>query len=323
MEKNNSKQDIMKCIEDLEGRIIELKNKEIVQNLKYTFDTKNYVYDPDSSLRAWEYYFVMYDDVIECDAEYKEKLFKEDFPPNYISGTKEFYITGNLYKRIIGVFDYSRIHRDENSKIVFTSNKLKVGENIGIAGDCTFNFNEEKTLRYWKCITNDKQEEEDIKIRLKKLLLVSKSMHYSVYNFSLMPANGGMQIVKGRDSFDRLGPLLNILSDFFIENEKQDKLDTHEVLSGISKNYKESRNSLMDFLQKIGNLKNYCNRFYHLNLDKKDDILLFESILKSNRLINTCEDVVNYIDLAVQYWEHQEKHYEEQLKKNKEHITIK
>ena len=108
--------------------MLNLKYKEIIWGLEHLFDDEKYVYayDSDSSLRAWEYYFTVYKD-----------LFKENYK------SSKFWIQGRKYKRIIGTFFYSNFN-EQRQWCLDKSPYLEVGKNIGIAGDCVFNFNEKK-----------------------------------------------------------------------------------------------------------------------------------------------------------------------------------
>lgn len=298
--KENKKMDILL---ELENRIRELIEKEENLTLSPIADAKyKYMYDPDSSLRAWEYYFVTYKDILFCMDEVKDQLYVEDF-------SAQIYIEGKRYKRIIGVFDYTK------SIWMITDNKLIVGQNIGIAGDCVFNFNEKKVPIFWKNIDKDNTCEMEVKKKIREILLLCLSMHYSVYNFSLMPKNGGMQIVKGRDSFDRLGTLLNLLDDYLSKNNS---VDNHEVLSGICKKYVNSKNALKKFLHKIDSLENYCKTFYHIDNNTKyvdvkgNEKTLINAILDSGKFeMKSCEEIIEYISIAVRFWEHQKDIYEQ------------
>lgn len=122
------------AMEELKKSLLDLKDADEGLNLKYPFDTKKNAYDPDSSLRAWEYYFKMYYEFLSnVDNEYEVFSIEEN---------RFWFIKENaVYKRVAGTFCYFK-----NGKYIWPykldESKLREGKNIGIAGDCVFNFNE-------------------------------------------------------------------------------------------------------------------------------------------------------------------------------------
>lgn len=174
----------MENLKKLEKRLLDLKDAEIDLHLEYPFDTKKNVYDPDSSLRAWEYYFKMYYEFLSnVEEEDKNLLFEEELG-------KKFWPSGNVYKRVVGTFCYF-----EKNKYIWPykldSRWFKKYKNIGIAGDCVFNFNEKKVPNFEKIIKKDNLNDQNTKEQIKVVLSLCSRMHYSPFNFSLMPTTGG------------------------------------------------------------------------------------------------------------------------------------
>lgn len=200
------------AMEELKKSLLDLKDADEGLNLKYPFDTKKNAYDPDSSLRAWEYYFKMYYEFLSnVDNEYEVFSIEEN---------RFWFIKENaVYKRVAGTFCYFK-----NGKYIWPykldESKLREGKNIGIAGDCVFNFNEKKFSRFWKMIEKDNNKKNQ---QIKEILLLCSSMHHSPFNFSLMPTTGGLNNIKGKNALDRIDVFLNTLKNIYEKIKKMRK----------------------------------------------------------------------------------------------------
>lgn len=75
---------------------------------------------------------------------------------------------------------------------------------------------------------------------------------------------------------------------------------------GLNKSAEKSNDALIDFWCKTGSFKNYCKIFYHIDSDIPDEQKMLEDLLANgkNEIYDT-KSLVGYIELAVQYWEHQ------------------
>lgn len=281
---------------DIKMRITSLKEKTCELKKKYNLNIGKYYYDPDSSPNAWKYFWDVYNDVLSCDTENKNNLFSENYEGSL------FWKAGKDYIRVVGTFEYG-----QDKQVTLSKNKkLIVGENIGIAGDCVFNFNELKRASFWNKIVAKSELKESEKEIVRNILDLCLDMHHSFYNFSLMPRNGGLQAVKGcSEKYDRPDVFLYKLRDYYQSVEPKDK---HVILK-----YSRGKNkdALVDFLDKIGSFKNYCKMFYHLDSKKeKDNNLLKDLLKKGDKPISKYEDLITYIELAVSYWEHQAEYYD-------------
>ena len=148
---------------------------------------------------------------------------------------------------------------------------------------------------------------EDEKDIYKEILLLAFTLHHAVFNFSLMPTNGGLNRTKGRNIYDRPDIFLCRLKDVY-DKEIKDKVNKSNIINklGLNKSAEKSNDALIDFLCKTGSFKNYCKIFYHIDSDIPDEQKMLEDLLANgNNEIYDTKSLVGYIELAVQYWEHQ------------------
>ena len=286
-------------MEELKKSLLDLKDADEGLNLKYPFDTKKNAYDPDSSLRAWEYYFKMYYEFLSnVDNEYEVFSIEEN---------RFWFIKENaVYKRVAGTFCYFK-----NGKYIWPykldESKLREGKNIGIAGDCVFNFNEKKFSRFWKMIEKDNNKKNQ---QIKEILLLCSSMHHSPFNFSLMPTTGGLNNIKGRNALDRIDVFLNTLKNIYEKIKKNEEIEEINVT-------KTTGRALIHFLKCIGSFENYCKIFYQLDYEENEDNLVNKLIknAEKNESIENSDQLVEYMKLAVEYWEKQKEKYKENKEK--------
>ena len=287
------------AMEELKKSLLDLKDADEGLNLKYPFDTKKNAYDPDSSLRAWEYYFKMYYEFLSnVDNEYEVFSIEEN---------RFWFIKENaVYKRVAGTFCYFK-----NGKYIWPykldESKLREGKNIGIAGDCVFNVNEKKFSRFWKMIEKDNNKKNQ---QIKEILLLCSSMHHSPFNFSLMPTTGGLNNIKGKNALDRIDVFLNTLKNIYEKIKKNEEIEEINVT-------KTTGRALIHFLKCIGSFENYCKIFYQLDYEENEDNLVNKLIknAEKNESIENSDQLVEYMKLAVEYWEKQKEKYKENKEK--------
>ena len=287
------------AMEELKKSLLDLKDADEGLNLKYPFDTKKNAYDPDSSLRAWEYYFKMYYEFLSnVDNEYEVFSIEEN---------RFWFIKENaVYKRVAGTFCYFK-----NGKYIWPykldESKLREGKNIGIAGDCVFNFNEKKFSRFWKMIEKDNNKKNQ---QIKEILLLCSSMHHSPFNFSLMPTTGGLNNIKGKNALDRIDVFLNTLKNIYEKIKKNEEIEEINVT-------KTTGRALIHFLKCIGSFENYCKIFYQLDYEENEDNIVKKLIknAEKNESIENSDQLVEYMKLAVEYWEKQKEKYKENKEK--------
>lgn len=314
-----------KKLEELKTRLLILKEKDIqfkdyiFKNSQDTclkelsFDTEKHIYDPDSSLLVWKYYLKVYKDLLILTDEDEKSLFNEDYTTK--CNEKKFWLEKGKYERIVGTFRYSDDGKKSLETYKLDQTGLIKGKNIGLAGDCVFNFNEKKIWDFLKCINSDEQENINCKEILKELLRLAFSLHHAVFNFSLMPVNGGLNKTKGRtkkDGLDDLGCKLKEVYKELKKDRSEKEYDSLVEILGMQRKYKETNEALIDFLKKVGSFENYCNIFY--NIDSERDKKLFQTLFSNSaKEIKNTEDLIQYIGLAVKYWEHQVKIFEKEI----------
>lgn len=302
----------------------ELSNDEMIEDNDYFKDSEGNDYDPDSSEVAWEYYKIMYEDTINIEASIERKDDKRK------------------YRRERGYFEYEKKDNKIVIKQIPEKGELEIGK-IHLAGDCVFNFNEDKLKEFEKFVEKDK-------------LLYYNQMHHSPYNFVLMPTEGGMNGQKGFTEYDRADWFLCSLSKFYANLDDKIKKDIRDVEDGtkawdisnkdgiedqifaMQKDEKNEDNkrqfmqkrgkytciNLYHFLAQIETAKAYAKLFYHLtDNDKydengKDDKTLFEKMIElgENKITNST-DLETYMDLAIRYWKVQQGKYRNNIENQK------
>lgn len=294
-------------MEKLIERIKKLVEKTHELETKYFLEKGKYNYEYDSSPKAWKYFLDVYNSILECDGESIVNMHMENYRKSHFWKQSQ-----KGYYRVVGTFEYAT--NELVTSLRLGDKKLKDEGNIGIAGDCVFNFNEKKKeVFYDRIVKKEKLNESDKELINSILDLCQKDMHHSFYNLSLMPTNGAMQRAKGQRS-DRLDIFLNNLEDYY------NKVSLN-ILSGTSKG--KGRDALKAFLDNVGSFENYCRMFYHIDeKKKKDKILLNDLCNNGSKPISDYKDLVTYIELAVRYWEHQAEYYEDIQKESPNHAKI-
>lgn len=237
-------------------------------------------------------------------------IFDPDSSPYAIEYFKKIY--GNSDWKLIDEFDFNNLEKTSNrkgfSRLHIRLNHESSYRNTGmfwmkfkLSGDTEFNFNEnkEKYLR-----------KKNMSVENKKLLEECSSKHHTLLNMSLLPTTGSLNVLKSRlsvpndgviiyssnhtpECLDRQDTFISALNDYF--NNRKNEL----ILSKSGKN----REPLINYLNEFSNIYDYCNKVLFIK-DKSLVNLLIENGAKP---INTESDVLNYINIAQQYWEEKEK----------------
>lgn len=291
-------------IETIKNNLEELKRRvnEINQNLEQnrftaSWDIDAYEYDPDSSPLAWTYYLNTY-----TNAFLKKYDFNEFFIEKDDKRTVTFWIEDfrPQYKRICGTFKYDAF------KLELTNSLLDIKEkhNIGIAGDCCFNFNEKKVGLFATLLCNETVT--TVRNNIMDLVFSFHEMHYSPLNLALMPINGGLNKFKGYDKFDRLSFLLYRINEFYNNNSIQI----------FSAGKGEPMDALNDFLSEFKKNKEIK---YHTIFYPEINEELYNRLLENGKkeTLKNTQDVIEYLELAIDFWTAKADYYDAQVKKSK------
>lgn len=200
-------------------------------------------------------------------------------------------------------FDFSFLDDKETSlKCKRWYIKLRSGIDISnefprfkMAGDCIFNFNCKKEKKFNEWVSESREG--------KELLEECKEKHYSLENFAFMPITGGMNNQKGRQVLDRPDIHISELQRYFNFGENQ-------ILSSARSN-KEALKWYLSIFEK--NIYKYLNWVYLIDdrdfIDKK--FLPF-----ANKKIENENSAIQYMNLAIDFWDLRKKNIDKYLKSN-------
>lgn len=267
---------------------------------KGSVDGKNINIHPDSSLEAWVHYRKVYfnenggckiseqyilenrESLVLCN--YKNKT--------YYNEPKERWPYDNRYYLLSG-----------NNSTKYQLGGIYPGENANLSGDCDFNFNEKKTEIFKRMINENYSNYPRMKKYAIKLLDECENTHHSLVNFSLMQTKGDMQGFKGvclnngvYSSLDRADSLVEYLYKYYLLKESQ-KDDSY-----ILKNAKANKDTLKAYLNLFEDVFDYCEKVYLIN----DRNFVKRMIREGGLVIENGEDVVRYMNLALEFWDRKE-----------------
>ncbi len=129
-------------------------------------------------------------------------------------------------------------------------------------------------------------------------------MHHTLVNFSLLQVMGNMQDFKSKglklccnknkyDYLDRLDTFIYNLNNYFEVDDKS-KDDTN-LLKNSSKC---NASSLKEYLSSFKDINKYCKEVYFI-----DDKEFIKKLIESGKQpISSSERVVEYMDLALEFW---------------------
>ncbi|MCJ0544033.1 hypothetical protein MMJ53_07335 [Enterococcus cecorum] len=224
-------------------------------------------------------------------------------------------------------WDYFKVFSGEIKDLNLNSKRLIwKSETIDIAGDCSFNFNNNKMKSFKEMM----ESFEEIKLEdLQKKLKVCQKMHHNLLNFDLIPVTGGMNNLKGNLKYvqenkilvhdlgrpsenmhDRLDTFVTFI-DYSLKKRNELKQNipyTKEIIKDTGKFLSnsifttslkgENFEVLYDFMDNYENVYTYCKKFYNI-----DSISFIDRLVKSGKKpINNAESLNNYMDLAIDYW---------------------
>lgn len=204
-----------------------------------------------------------------------------------------------------------------------------------MAGDCVFNFNENKYAKLYNIIVDSKSN--DKKEYAIKLLNKCKDKHHSRQNIALMPVAGGMNNLKGNiyyrmetkeykihmtgrfpnSMLDRPDTFIVYLDKFFDMKKSIHLNDLSDPIKMIGQFLTNSIftksflgfnfTELYDFMASFDSTVHFCELFYQID----------EEFVKKMRMcgkepINNIDRLISYMELAEEYWKIQDKNTEKE-----------
>lgn len=283
-------------INSIKSRLTELckKNEHIKAQLNCNliqpkWELIDNEYEPDSSPVAWTYFICTYKELFLQEYKSDKYFLKKDDEK-----AETFWIQQSIskHKRICGTFKY------DNYKLVLTSSLLDIEEkhNIGIAGDCCFNFNKKKIGLFASLLCN----ETNIELRniIMDLIFEFHKMHHSPLNFALMPTNGSLNNFKGSDDFDRLTFLLYWINEYY-KNQPTRIFSFGKGRPLIALNH---------FLSKLKNDNKKYHEMFYPEIDENLYIRLLTNGKKDK--LKSTKDIIEYLELAIDFWEAKAAYFE-------------
>lgn len=218
-------------------------------------------------------------------------------------------------------WDYFKVFSGEIKDLNLNSNRLIwKSKTIDIAGDCSFNFNDNKMKSFEEILQKPKLE-----VCPKLKLEVCQKMHHNLLNFDLIPVTGGMNNLKGNLKYDKENKIL--VHDLGRPSENMhDRLDTFVTFIDYSLKKRnelkqnipcikeigeffsnsifttslkgENFGVLYDFMDNYENVYTYCKKFYNI-----DSISFIDKLVASGKKpIEDVKSLNDYMDLAIDYW---------------------
>lgn len=193
----------------------------------------------------------------------------------------------------------------------------RVSKKIKFSGETDFNFkcgfSHSIYPRYEKFIINAKNFDKESITKYCKQLEICKKRVHSIVNISLMPQTGGLQLIKAGLGNDRLDRFVWAIHEYYEGN-------SNLLMSRASY---ENIDSLKSFLELFNTAVEYCKTMYHI------DEALVEKLIKLGKVdIDSAERVVEYMDLAFEFWKqkvdffYKQESLSEEIKNDLEKINI-
>lgn len=261
-------------------------------------------FDPDSSPIAWEHYKKYYTDDFWRVYDINSPIFFNNVFDNNTNGfrygkknekenTWYNYVDSPIQEknRLIAITVPTDFIEDEYSGCKFYSARLRLG------GEVDFNFNEKHTRDFKDLIfkeNNTENREECL-----NLLERCEETHHTFLNFSLMQSMGDMQGFKGSHHCkDRLDKFLFYLKEYYEvgtdELRKKSKIIQYAT--------KDNSIELFNFLNRFDDANDYINKVYFID----EDAFIDRLVKNGKKEITNATDVVEYMNLAMLFWEKKE-----------------
>lgn len=251
------------------------------------WNNKKIKFAPDASPIAFEHYKKHY--------KIRPFNFEKLYLYNYDEKTK-------LYKNSPST-GYNRLNITiDNPPTVKIKNKIYFKAISRLSGDTDFDFKTDKNPnknKYGKFLNLLKGSfKDEILIEHIDKLNECKNMHYSLINFSLMQVMGNLQRAKSKginnEWLDRLDSFIYLIREYY-RTDYNDRDSCQIILNSTYAN----KNTLRKFLDDFIDVYDYCNNIYFI----KDKTFVDRLIEEGQKPMNSGERVVEYMELAFDFWE--------------------
>lgn len=253
----------------------------------------NIEYAPDSSPEAWDHYKKVYGETVSWDRTYDISN-KTIFRHKLVKG-QHLYTNEGVEE---GHNQFTRLYALPNNLKPINCAKNYFGACNRLSGETDFNFNDEHFPRLEKLLIQKEN---------KQKLEYCKRMHYTLVNFSLMQTVGNMQGFKGtKCDDDRLDKFLSVLFNYY--NTSEENRDKTELIQTQKKEVGlglENINSLKEYLNSFQSFADYCKKVYFIEGEELRNKL----VESGKKALDTEDRVVEYMELALEFWESKESKY--------------
>lgn len=304
---------MMRIIKNLNDRLNKLNqdtctqsfiNEKIESENEYSYkELVKIRFDPDSSPKAWEHYIKYYstDAFGKADNDEQYNLNFDDLHYYVYVAPRKYLDSPHLkYNRLHAFPKHTKpIGYDEDNRCIYPPT-------VSLSGDVDFNFNMTHYRKFMQIVNNDDSVNETIKRAIKEILIwLRDNMHHSLINFSLMQSMGNMQGFKGGNfcEGDRLDRFVFFLNEYYHIAHKY-RTNT-SVASNASP---QNRDALIAYLNIFVDVYDYCNKIYFLTVEEK---LINDLIISGSKSIDSAYRVIEYIELAIRFWEVKLKYFNE------------
>lgn len=161
---------------------------------------------------------------------------------------------------------------------------------IDVNGDVSFNFlhKNERNVRMLLPSIFPKALEKDAEHLHESL----NNFRYSFLNISVLPMTGGLNDIKKNYADDRFDSFIYLLSQYY-------KGVTAPIGNrGNRGSYFSNQSILMNFLNAVGSVENFVKLIYGIDNKK----LIKDMIKSGSKAICTCDDYLDYMELAIRFW---------------------
>ncbi len=267
---------------------------------------KKIKFDPDSSPVAFEHYNKIYSNLHWSginDYNLNTPIFFNSYKK--LDLKCGLYRNGSWYNYLNLPFKH-KINRlnaiSLNENAIIYKNKEYYMATSRLSGDTDFDFKTDENPnknKYGKFLNLLKGSfKDEILIEHIAKLNECKNMHNTLINFSLMQVMGNLQRAKSKginnEWLDRLDSFIYLIREYY-RTDYNDRDSCQIILNSTYAN----KNTLRKFLDDFIDVYDYCNNIYFI----KDKTFVEKLIEEGQKPMNSGERVVEYMELAFDFWE--------------------